>query len=126
MYYYAAKATNNAGSSDLSTPVSARSIASSNAYLSNIVLYSVILQNNWLALAPFSLTLTPADSSATITSVSELNDNYPPTTTTDVPNGTTYELALIGYHNAVTIVVTAGDGTTTQTYTIDIRADWNG
>jgi hypothetical protein len=72
---------------------------------------------------PFTLTLTTVDPNATITSVTE-SGFYPsgaPFTIVDTPTGSTYPLTLPGVPTTtVTIVVTAADGTTTQTYTMTL------
>jgi hypothetical protein len=68
---------------------------------------------------PYTLTLTTLDPQATITSMTE--NGIP-----DPHNGSAYTLALPNNVNPVTIVVTAQDGITTQTYTMAIDASWQG
>lgn len=67
----------------------------------------------------FTLTLTTTDPHATITSVQE-------NAIDDAHTGSAYTLTLNSYRNTVTILVTAQDATTTQTYTMAITAGWRG
>ncbi len=73
---------------------------------------------------PYTLTLTTVDPNATITSVTEPNANGDQIPDSHI--GSVYTLALVIDFGTVTIVVTAADGTTTQTYTMAVQASWRG
>jgi len=74
-----------------------------------------------------TLTVTPQDPSATITSVTETNGFGGGTTVFDTHVGNVYAMTLTYYHTIVTIVLTAQDGVTTKTYSIDyILLFWRG
>jgi hypothetical protein len=70
----------------------------------------------------FTLTLTTANPSATITSVQE-TDAFG--TVSDSHVGSVYTLSLRSFIVTITILVTAQDGTTTQTDTMDVLAYWH-
>jgi hypothetical protein len=70
---------------------------------------------------PYTLTLTTANPSATITSVQE-TDAFG--TVSDSHVGSVYTLSLRSFIVTITIVVTAQDGITTQTYTMNVQAWW--
>ena len=74
-----------------------------------------------------TLTVTPQDPTATITSVTETNGFGGGITVFDTHVGNVYAMTLTYYHTIVTIVLTAQDGVTTKTYSIDyILLFWRG
>jgi hypothetical protein len=145
-YYYAVAASNRAGASAVSAPVSGTTKPSSEATLSGMTIedeYGVNipltpsytpLQNNYDAGVVGTitsdvcfLTLTTTNAHATITSVTEYG-SYTGTVTDSLVSGMdgVYALQLLDYNNLITITVTAQDGTSTETYTITIQNYNNG
>jgi hypothetical protein len=79
------------------------------------------------SLVTATLTLTPQDPTATITSVTETDGLGSGGPVVDGHAGNVYGMALIYFRTIVTIVVTAQDGVTTKTYVINfIRVPWRG
>ncbi|NHN31865.1 discoidin domain-containing protein [Paenibacillus agricola] len=123
-YYFVIKASNAAGYSSYSNELSATP-RSSNANLSDLILSSGTLNMSFDAnTASYATSVANSVSSLTVTATV-----YDPTATMKV-NGTTVingsavgAISLNVGSNTITIVVTAQDGMTTQTYTVTVTRE---